>query len=344
MNKKSVLLLFGGESSEHDVSLASARNVYEAINKEKFDTALCYIDREGKWWLVESIDQLDMQKASELIARLGSKRFIISSTNKEITPDVILPILHGKNGEDGTAQGLAQLMHIPIVGCDVEASSVCMNKVIAKELLRAAGIPIVPYELHYSFDLAPDFTELTEKLGAPLFVKPSRTGSSVGVSKVRTVEEFNATLETAHRYDDLVLIEKAISARELEVAVLGNNPHHKASVVGEIKPGDEFYSYNAKYASSSTSSVEIPAVISTEQSDKIRALAYDAYKILGCKGLSRIDFFLDENEKLYINEVNTMPGFTNISMYPKLWMHEGLTYPQLIESLLSLALGDIVES
>jgi D-alanine-D-alanine ligase len=212
-----------------------------------------------------------------------------------------------------------------------------MDKVITKQLLEKADLPTVPYQLHMMHDPEPDFGKLVMNLGCPLFVKPASQGSSVGVSKVNNEDELRAALELAHKYDTKVLIERGIAARELETAVLGNKDV-QVSVVGEIKPDRDFYDYDSKYDPHSTSEVTIPADIDESVSDTIRDYAERAYKTLGCEGLSRIDFFLAEDGAIYINEINTLPGFTNISMYPKLWRHNGLNYPQLIERLIALAL------
>jgi D-alanine-D-alanine ligase len=337
-------MLFGGESSEHDVSVSSARNVYAAIDDAKFELLLAYIDREGKWWLLDSFDDdVSNHKAPEIIPILGSASLMTLPGNQSLTPDVILPILHGKNGEDGSVQGLAQLLHIPIVGCDMTASSICMDKRATKEILDAHHIPIVPYEVHQAYDALPDFNYLSMRLGSPMFVKPARAGSSVGVSKVHSDEELIQALALAHQHDETVLIERGIAGRELEVAVLGNPPHHLTSGVGEIKPGDDFYSYDAKYSATSSSQAIISAELTDEQRRDIKQQAARIYEILGCKGLARIDFFLAEDGTLYLNEVNTLPGFTNISMYPKLWRAEGVSYSQLIERLILLATDDTMK-
>ena len=337
MERKTVLLLFGGESSEHDVSLSSVRNVYAALDNQKFAVTLGYIDRSGKWWLVDRVGS-DTHGAPQLVPVLGGSCFITVPDNIVVKPDVILPVLHGKNGEDGSVQGLAQLLHIPIVGCDMTASAICMDKLATKEILATANISIVPYEIHYAREAQPDFNKLSMKLGSPMFVKPARAGSSVGVSKVYSEEDLIKALEEAHKHDPTVLIERGITGRELEVAVLGNPPHHKASSVGEIKPGDDFYSYEAKYDSASASEVIVPAELDELTANHIRSIAERAYQVLGCQGLSRVDFFLAEDGTVYINEINTLPGFTNISMYPKLWRHDGISYSQLIEKLIALAI------
>ncbi len=338
MNRKTILLVFGGESSEHEVSVLSARNVYAAINNDKFEVILAYIDKSGVWWLIDDIvEDIMTDTAQRLIPALGLGEFMTTPDYNSIKPEVILPILHGRNGEDGSVQGLAQLLHIPIVGCDMTSSSICMDKLATKEILEAHDILVAPYAVHRQGAPVPDFQMITERLGSPIFVKPSRAGSSVGVSKVRNDQELIEALAEAHRHDEVVLIEKAISGRELEVAMLGNPPDHEASVVGEIVPGDDFYSYDDKYASSSSSQTLVPAPLDDTLSLIVRNTADNIYELLGCSGLARVDFFLAEDGSLYANEVNTIPGFTNISMYPKLWQASGLSYAQLIERLIYLA-------
>ena len=345
MNRKTVLLLFGGESSEHEVSISSARNVYAAIDDTRYTVVLGYIDVHGKWWLLETLGSpVTPHGAPQLVPVLGAESFLTIPNDRIVKPDVILPILHGKNGEDGSVQGLAQLLHIPIVGCDMTASALCMDKVATKEILRANGIRTVPYEKHMIGEELPDFNKLSMNLGSPLFVKPSRAGSSVGVSKVFTEEELTAALTLAHQHDDMALIEAGLSAREIEVAVLGNPPYHQATVPGEIEPEGDFYSYDSKYSSASQSKIIIPAAITPEQQRYFRKLALKAYELLGCRGLARVDFFLEADGTLYLNELNTLPGFTNISMYSKLWRREGISYSELVERLISLALHDTINS
>lgn len=340
MNTPTILLLFGGESSEHDVSVASARNVFAAINQDRFRVILCYIDTDGVWRIQESLhDDFDGSTGIEVVPALGRKCFMTTS-HEDMQVDVILPILHGKNGEDGSVQGLAQLMHIPIVGCDVSASAIGMDKRASKDIAASHNIQVVPYSIHRAGEELPQFSDLEKSLGNPLFVKPSRAGSSVGVSKVSSDEELRRALRLAHQHDTVALIEKAVRARELEVAVLGTPPHHKVSGVGEIIPGEEFYSYDDKYAEGSSASAMLPANIPKSVSDQVKADAATIYEVLGCSGLSRIDFFMDEKGELYFNEINTLPGFTDISMYPKLWQHEGVGYAELIEILIEDALAN----
>lgn len=340
VDKLRVLLLFGGESSEHDVSLLSARNVFAALDSARFDVTLGHIDRAGKWWLTEEVAEALSPDTEQFLPVLGEGRLITQSGRRTVSPDVILPILHGKNGEDGSVQALGQLLHIPVVGCDMTASAICMDKMATKEILSANSIPNASYVTHRIDESMPEYDTVAKKLGRTLFIKPARSGSSVGVSKVISADEFTRAVQLAHEYDNVILIEGAITGRELEVAVLGSPPHHKVSGVGEVITNQDFYSYDAKYSSDSASEVIIPATLDIEIVKRIRTLAHQAYATLGCQGMARVDFFLDETGDVYVNEVNTIPGFTNISMYPKLWQHEGVSYDDLISRLIFEALGD----
>ncbi len=339
MDRTKVLLLFGGESSEHDVSISSARNVYAALDSDKYDTELCYIDRHGKWWLLDELGQdVDNSNSPQIMPVLGGKGFVTLPGDHLIRPDVILPVLHGANGEDGTVQGLAQLIHLPVVGCELAASAIAMDKLATKEILNANGIKSANYEVHYGYQSTPDFAKITMRLGSPIFVKPANAGSSVGVSKVRDEDDFIHALELAHRHDEVVLIEEAINGRELEVAVLGTPPNHKASGVGEITPGDDFYSYDAKYSADSHASVDVNPELDDDLAEDIRAKALQIYELLGCKGMARVDFIVSGTDVL-VMEVNTLPGFTNISMYPKLWREKGMSYASLVEALIEDAMA-----
>jgi len=338
MQRTTVMLLFGGESSEHTVSISSARNVFAALDDTKYDVILGYIDKEGQWWLLDNmIDQIDVIGLPQLLPVLGSGGFITIPNTEVIKPDVILPILHGVNCEDGKIQGLANLLHTPIVGSGVEASSVAMDKVTTKQLLEYNGIHTVPFEVHTIGNTYLSFRQLSEKLGSSLFIKPANEGSSVGVSMVTNDEELSAALTIAHKFDKKVLIEKAIKGRELEVAVLGSGKNVRISRVGEIIADRDFYDFDSKYDTSSQSKV-VMADLPDETSEKLREITKKAYSIIGCEGLARVDFFLSKENEIYLNEVNTLPGFTNISQYPKLWRHEGLTYSALVDALISDAL------
>lgn len=334
MTRISILLVFGGQSAEHEVSVASARNVYAALDKAKYDITLCRVSKKGKWQVVDNVEAPDGDYPC-LLPDLGESRFVMQPGNKLLNTEVILPVLHGTGGEDGSLQGLAKLLGIPVVGCGVLASAICMDKEVAKRLLVQANLPVTDYAVHYSYEPVPSFSFLSKRLGTPLFVKPASQGSSVGVSQVTTETGLIKALDDAHMYDKKVLIEKSINGQEVECAVLGNE-QPKASAVGEIRPGEDFYSYDDKYSPESTAQLIIPAKLPPETAEEVRRLAIKAYKTLECRGLARVDFFVD-GENIYINELNTMPGFTNISMYPKLWQEAGVGYPQLLDELIKLA-------
>lgn len=338
MSQQTILLLFGGESSEHDVSVMSASNVYAAMDNEKYDVELCYIDQAGKWWLLENWpNNLSQHGGVQLAPVPGSGAFLTLPGNRPLHVDVLFPVLHGENGhEDGAIQGLANLAHIPVVGSGLGASAVCWDKLYTKQLLEQNNIPVVPYYVHRASDERPDYNELVAELGEQLFIKPTVAGSSIGVSKVHNESELVPAIELALKYAPTVLIEKAITGRELEVAILGNPPSHQESGVGEIIPGEEFYSYEDKYATDSKARVVTNADISDELREDIRQTAHRAYQSLDCRGLARVDFFADESG-IYINEFNTLPGFTNISQYPKLWQEQGVSYAALIDRLIELA-------
>lgn len=339
MQRIKLLMLFGGESAEHEVSISSARNVYAALDDQKYEVFLGYISKDGRWWLVESIDGIGGENP-ELIPVMGAKEFTVEPGGRRVDPDVILPILHGPNGEDGSVQGLAQLLHIPIVGCGVIGSAVCMDKDVAKRLLRYADIPVADWVTYRKGEELPDFAHLTLELGNPLFVKPANMGSSVGVSKVTDKQSFEEAMEQALQHDHKIIIEQGISGRELECAVLGNDKP-EASGVGEIKADREFYSYESKYDPESTTDVVVPAEnLDEEMVERIRELAVKAYTLLECRGFARADVFLADDGTVFVNELNTLPGFTNISMYPKLWRERGLHYPTLIDRLITLALEE----
>lgn len=338
MNRKTVLLLFGGESSEHDISIMSARNVYAAMDNEKYQVELCYIDRGGKWWLLDNWPaNLDQHGGVQLAPVPGSGAFLTIPGNRPLHIDVLFPVLHGENGhEDGAVQGLANLAHIPVIGSGLGASAVCWDKLYTKELLAGSDIRVVPYVVYRVGEDLPDYEPVVAQLGEPLFVKPTVAGSSIGVSKVHSKDEFAPAIEQASKHSSVVLIEKAIVGHELEVAVLGNPPSHRESDVGEIIPGEEFYSYEDKYAPDSKAQVKTHADISEEMRQQVQQTAHKAYALLGCRGLARVDFLADETN-VYLNEFNTLPGFTNISQYPKLWHEQGISYASLIDKLIQLA-------
>ncbi len=345
--KKTVLLLFGGVSSEYAVSCVSAACVADNINKDLYDVRLLGITSDGKWYLyggdTDSMRDLSWVNKADcltpaVISPSKTHHGILLEDGTVIRIDAVFPVLHGKNGEDGTMQGLLTLAGIPYVGCNTYSSAVCMDKVTTKILCEKVGIPVVPYAYFRKngFDVQKAVAECEEKLSYPMFVKPANAGSSVGITKANNRDELINGFEVAFDNDYKVLVETGISnAREIEVAMLGNK-EAVASVCGEIAPGADFYDYETKYVSD-TASYYVPARISDELSDTIRTCAEKIYRTLDCAGLSRVDFFLDENDVLYFNEINTIPGFTPISMYPGLMGKCGYTYASLIEKLIENA-------
>lgn len=342
MNKLHVLLLYGGESTEHEVSIRSAHNVYAALDDSKYDVTLCYIDKVGRWWLTDDIDGAHIGHP-RLFPDLGKKCFIARPDDKTVAPDVLFPVLHGRNGEDGTIQGLAALLHLPYVGPSLLSAAIAMDKEVTKQLLKTAGIPAVPGVVWRTAETRPSFEEVKKVLGLPMFVKPCNAGSSVGVSKVTTYSEWGPALRTAAEHDTKVLIEQGIDAREIELAVIGNS-RPKVSGAGEIVAGEQFYTYEAKYADDSTSEVMVPAQGLDESTVKqLQDYALAAYRATSGHGMARVDFFIDKKTgEIYLNELNTIPGFTNISMYPKLWHAAGVSYAKLVDMLIDLALKDTV--
>jgi D-alanine-D-alanine ligase len=347
--KKSVAIVFGGQSSEHEVSLQSARNVINAIDRNLYELTLIGIDKGGRWLRFEEADYLvnptdpakiRLSTSGRLLALLpgshGGQFVEVESAHELPRIDVVFPLIHGAFGEDGSIQGLLRLLAIPFVGPDVLGSAACMDKDVTKRLLRDAGIAVAPFEVVRRGQV-PVFATLAERLGLPLFVKPASQGSSVGVSKVSDEAGFNAALALAFEFDHKVLIEQGIVGREVECAVLGNH-QAEVSVCGEVIANDEFYAYDTKYLNDGQARIAIPAQLAPQVSEQVREVALHAYRILECAGLARVDFFVTDAAAIIINEVNTIPGFTSISMYPKLWQATGLSYPALIERLINLAL------
>lgn len=334
-NRRTQLMLaFGGESSEHDVSVTSARNVHDALDRQKYQIHLAYITPEGEWLLVESIEST---VGDALLPVLGQGKFR-TTAGSEIVVDALLPILHGRNGEDGTVQGMARLLHVPCVGPGLIGSAIAMDKDITKRLLRDGGVPVVDWVTWLTHDQAPEYEAAAQELGSKtLFVKPANAGSSVGVSRASSAKEFTQALRLAAEHDTIVLIEPAVVAREIELAVLGTeNP--RAATPGEVIPGAEFYSYEDKYAADSQSAYQIPAQLNAATVERLQAYALEAYRLTRGEGMARIDFFLTVDGQIYLNEINTIPGFTHISMYPKMWQHEGMGCSELIDALIADAI------
>lgn len=352
MKKLNVCVLFGGISPEHSVSLRSAESVLNHMDSEKYNILPVGITREGKWFFFGGTDYSVLpdgswlenpQNCPALISPVRGQGLLRLTQEgiKEDPIDVVFPVLHGENGEDGAMQGLLQMAGIPYVGPHVSASAVAMDKTLTKLAADAAGIPQAAWHLVRSSELSDSVDHLVAALEAkfayPMFVKPAGTGSSVGVSKAADRSSLCKALENAAAYDEKILVEEFIHGREVEVAVMGNNSP-VASVCGEIDSGADFYDYDAKYITD-TSVAYIPARIPEEVAEQVRDAAVKVYTSIGCKGLSRVDFFVTfEDNRVVFNEINTLPGFTSISMYPKLFAASGIPYGQLIDELLKLAL------
>jgi D-alanine-D-alanine ligase len=351
MAKLRVGIVFGGKSAEHEVSLQSAKNIVDAIDKTKFDVTLLGIDKQGQWhindasnYLVNAQDpaHIALRPSATTLAQIPGKTVqqLIDADNGKPLPaiDVIFPIVHGTLGEDGSLQGMLRMANLPYVGSDVLGSAACMDKDVTKRLLRDAGLAIAPFiTLTRANRERIHFAEVEARLGLPLFVKPANQGSSVGVSKVTSEAQYHQAVALAFEFDHKVVVEQGIKGREIECAVLGND-FPQASTCGEIVLNSEFYAYDTKYIDDDGAKVVIPAAIAPEVNDKVRDIAVKAYQTLGCSGMARVDVFLTADNDVIINEINTLPGFTNISMYPKLWQASGLDYTSLITRLIELAL------
>ncbi len=349
MGKLSICVLFGGVSSEHSVSEVSASAVLDNIDHEKYDVHPIGITMDGKWLYYEGeVDKIKSHKwefckvtPAVLSPDRGDKAIIkLGETPEKIKIDAVYPVLHGKNGEDGTVQGLCELAGIPYVGSGVVGSAVCMDKCIAKILFEKAGIPQADW-VEMKLGDTVDYKLIEKKLGYPCFIKPSSAGSSMGVTKANNCEELSAGIELALKHDYKVLIEEAIDAREVECGVVGNLEPKTSDVLGEIKPAKEFYDFEAKYEDED-SKLMIPSPVSRETEEKIKEYAKMAYKICECRGHARVDFFVEKTTgQIYLNEINTIPGFTPISMYPKVWEASGLSMRDLIATNIEPALSRV---
>jgi len=361
MKKLNVALIFGGKSGEHEVSIVSAMSIYKALDKNKYDVQLVGIDKTGRWLLPKEIKglveaqnprliKLNEIKNSVCLLPFDAKEQLLplsesgqTVTNASQHVDVFFPVLHGTYGEDGTIQGLLELANAPFVGSSVLGSAVGMDKDVAKRLLRDSGIPVVPFLCFKKFEFLKDAENILQKseneFSYPYFVKPANMGSSVGVSKVKNKQDALKCFQLAFEYDTKVIVEQAIDGREIECSVLGNN-FPQASVLGEVIPQAEFYDYKAKYIDADGAILKIPAEdIPDEIRLKIKNIAIHSFQVLELMGMARVDFFLDKKtHAIYVNEVNTIPGFTSISQYPKLWEASGLPYTKLLDRLIELAL------
>lgn len=347
---KNVLVVFGGCSSEHDVSTVSAQSVLQNISPEKYNIYMMGIAKDGQWYLYEG-DQLLLPEDNWLTEGPVTKAVISPDRSvhgitvfrdggfENIRIDVVFPVLHGKNGEDGTIQGLLQLSGIPFVGCDMASSAISMDKILTNTVADRNDIAQAKWEYitKYDYDTGnKSLDKIAETLGYPIFVKPANAGSSVGISKAHNYEELVDALQLAFLHDERVLFEEFVDGYEVECAVLGNDAV-VTGVVGQITPANEFYDYDAKYQNAD-SILNIPALISNEQRESVEKEAVRTYKALGCSGFSRVDFFVSKTDgRILFNEINTIPGFTSISMYPKMIAAAGIPYPELCDRLISLA-------
>ncbi|AYG60576.1 D-alanine--D-alanine ligase family protein [Rhizobium jaguaris] len=344
MSKLRVAVLFGGQSSEHEVSIMSAGNVIKAIDGGKYEIVPILIDRAGRWLLVEEkggvLPEPIAYAGTEVCLAPGGKGRLMALDGagaRELPDiDVLFPVLHGLNGEDGSIQGLAQIVGVPLVGCGILGSANAIDKDMAKRLLREAGLPVARSVTLTRGDIK-SFDEIVSALGSPVFVKPTRQGSSVGVSKVHDAGQFESALAEAFRHDRKVLVEEFVRAREIECAVLEQlDGTLFVSVPGEIATAAThgFYSYEAKYLDQDGAVITVPADIPAETAEVLKRMAAEGFRALGCEGLARVDFFVRPDLSVVINEINTMPGFTNISMYPKAMGASGISYPELVDRLI----------
>ena len=340
--KKNVAVIFGSMSSEHDISCISAGNILENIDKKKYNVKKIGIDKNGIWYLYAGSNNKILE--NKWIEDIENKEKIIDLFGTLKKFDIIFPVLHGKYGEDGTIQGIFEMANVEYVGCKVVGSSICMDKTLCKQIVKLNNIPVVPYISvnkeefeNYSknqekLDLL--YKQVEEKLGLPLFVKPNKEGSSYGVNKVEKIDDLFNAIKYALKFDKSVLIEKYIGNKiEVECAIIQKGENIISSTPGMIVSSNEIYDFNTKYIDN-TSSVKIPADINKNVMNKIKKYSEEIFKMLRCNGLARVDFFVTKDNNIYFNEINTMPGFTSISMYPKMLIHDGYTYNEIIDTLL----------
>lgn len=347
--KKKLALIFGGPSAEHNVSLVSARCILAELDRNQFEVFALGIDKTGSWYLVdperlkktafdapisisEAGDEVCLIRRNQRVELLS----LVSSKTLSVI-DVAFPIVHGPWGEDGALQGFLKLLSLPFVGCDVTASAICMDKEYNKRICENAQIPVAPFKVYHSDQSIDEIkTDVQKYFKWPVYLKPANMGSSVGVHKVKDASAFELAARDAFQYDSKILVEENIDGLEVEVAVLGNR-QASASQPGAFRANDTFYTYEAKYLNKDGATFQVPATQNTELNEKLRDFALNVYKTLDCTGLSRVDLFLTDDEKIYLNEVNTLPGFTPISMYPKLWQGSGKEYSPLLTELVKLA-------
>ena len=350
MSKQNILILFGGQSAEHEISLCSAWNVISNLDHDKYELICVGIDKQGQWFLQNeqkflmqepfagSIQLLYSDQQIAVVPGLEKDQLFNFGSKETIHIDVAIPMLHGPMGEDGTIQGLLEHLNIPYVGPDVLSASVCMDKDVAKRLMQQAKIPTSDFmTFNKSDDLQIRYDKVIEKLGSPIFIKPANMGSSVGINKVEQESEFREAVELAFEHDEKIIIEQFVDGMEVECAVLGNDSL-KVSFPGRYTHSDSFFAYDTKYLKGNEVGMEIPVEqLSNELIESIRAISLKAYRVLECKGMARVDTFVTKEGAFLVNEVNTIPGFTNTSMYPLLMKHLGMSYSELLDRLIELA-------
>lgn len=346
MAKIKIALLYGGRSVEHGVSINSAKNIFEYIDKKKYEVYPIGISTKGVWFLTPIV-QKEIEEGKPLQLSLNPQKPVLTAADgTDFQVDVVFPVLHGTYGEDGSIQGLLKAMELPLVGTGVLGSAMSMSKLITKRLLKEAGIPVTKF-VSIPFDESDKvkFVDLEKEFGLPFMVKAASLGSSVGVSKVKSESDFETAMIEAFRYDDMVLIEEYIKGREIECAVMGNMPP-TASFPGEIIINSkyEFYTFDAKYVDGDAVKIEVPAQLDEATANKIRELSIKTYKTLYCEDFSRIDLFISDDGKVYVNEINTIPGFTNSSMFPTMWKQHGISFTELITKLIDLSLKRVEQA
>lgn len=341
MTRQRVAIIFGGRSGEHEVSVVSARSVFKALDRERWEPVPIAITRRGAWLgAIESLKAIESGRAS-FDGEIGDSVLRSSEALAALAScEVAFPLVHGTYGEDGTLQGFLEIAGIPYAGCGVAASAIGMDKALMKALFHESGIRVTRYLVirswEYTLNQKLSMQLIEESIGYPCFVKPANGGSSVGITRADSREDIANAIELALRYDDKVVIEQPVHGREVECSVLGNQDP-QASVVGEIEPDRAFYDYESKYSASSTTGLHIPARIDAATAAKVQELAVRMYQVMGCEGYARVDFFATDDGGVVANEINTIPGFTSISMYPKLWQASGLEYSELLTRILELA-------
>ena len=339
MSKLKVGILYGGRSVEHAVSINSARNIYEYIDRNKFDPIPIGVSEDGRWFRTDKVSK-EITQGAPVALLLDATNPLLQYNNESVKVDLMFPLLHGTDGEDGSVQGLLQAMIIPCVGSGVLGSALSMNKIVAKQLLMQAALPVGKFLWYSKSDrLKIDFHNIVQHLGLPFMVKSASLGSSVGVSKVNSEEDFQEAVVNSFKYDNEVLFEEYIEGREIECAILGNNPP-AASNPGEIVISNkyEFYTFDAKYVDPEAVRIEVPAQLDTAIMANIQSISVKAFEILRCQDYARVDLFLSNKGKVFINEINTIPGFTNSSMFPMMWKEKGISFTDLISRLINIAL------